>query len=111
MSDSIRLLEELSEDIQSRLGALTYEELSELMDQRQIIVDQIEQEASESPLTAEEKESIKTIIGRDATIQVRINFLRNEAANWLQQRNQAKTQRSAYETAYTPDAYLMDSRK
>ena len=111
MSDSIRLLEELSEDIQSRLGALTYEELSELMDQRQVIVNQIEQEVSQSPLTAEEKERIKAIVGRDATIQVRINFLRNEAAHWLQQRNQAKAQRSAYETAYASDAFLMDSRK
>lgn len=111
MSDSIRLLEELSDDIQSRLGALTYEELSELMDRRQVIVDQIEQEASEGPLTEEEKQRIKAIISRDATIQVRINFLRNEAAQWLQTRNQAKAQRSAYETAYTPDAFLMDSRK
>ncbi|SDK87005.1 MULTISPECIES: hypothetical protein [unclassified Paenibacillus] len=111
MSDSIRLLEELSEDIQSRLGALTYEELSELMDRRQIIVDQIEQKASESPLTESEKQCIRAVIGRDMTIQVRINFLRNEAAHWLKQRNQAKAQRRTYETAYTPDAYLMDSRK
>ena len=111
MSDSIRLLEELSEDIQSRLGALTYEELSELMDQRQIIVDQIEQEASTSSLTDDEKQRIIAVINRVGTIQIRINFLRNEAAHWLQQRNQAKAQRSAYESHYTPDAYLMDSRK
>ncbi|WP_172200927.1 hypothetical protein [Saccharibacillus qingshengii] len=111
MSDSIRLLEELSADIQSRLGALTYEEISELMERRQIIVDQIEQEASVSPLIEEEKQRIRVVIGQDAAIQMRIHFLRNEAAHWLQQRNQAKAQRSAYETAYTPDAYMMDSRK
>ncbi|WKL04031.1 hypothetical protein Q0F98_12705 [Paenibacillus amylolyticus] len=81
MSDSIRLLEELSEDIQSRLGALTYEELSELMDRRQIIVDQIRQKASESPLTESEKQCIRAVIGRDMTIQVRINFLRNRSGS------------------------------
>ncbi len=111
MSDSIKQLEELSAEVQSRLASLTYEELDEFMDRRQQVVDAIEEEAIRSPLTAEDKERIKAVIAQDGNIMVRINFLRNEAANWLQQRNQAKVQRSAYETAYTPDAYLMDSRK
>ncbi|MDO3412072.1 hypothetical protein QWJ34_20080 [Saccharibacillus sp. CPCC 101409] len=111
MSDSITRLEELSADIQARLGLLTYEELGDMMDRRQIIVDEIESEAATAPLSAANKERIRSVIAMDERIAVRINFLRNEAAHWLQQRNQAKAQRSAYETAYTPDAYLVDSRK
>lgn len=111
MSDSIKQLEELSAEIQSRLASLTYEELDEFMDRRQQIVDSIEAEAIRFPLNAEQKKRIKAVIAQDGNIMVRINFLRNEAANWLQQRNQAKVQRSAYESSYTPDAFLMDSRK
>lgn len=111
MSDSIRMLEELSGDIRARLDTLTYEELGALMGSRQKIVDQIEQDSFSVPLSGEDKARIKAVIEHDESILNRINFLRNEAADWLQSRNQAKAQRSAYETSYVPDAYLMDSRK
>lgn len=40
-----------------------------------------------------------------------IQTLKQEAQNWLVQRNIARSQRNAYESNYTPDSVLMDRMK
>jgi len=63
------------------------------------------------PYSPAQKQAINRILEHDSTILAQMNALRLEAQDWLQKRNQAKVQRNAYESSYTPDSILMDRKK
>ncbi|GGD92181.1 flagellar protein FliT [Paenibacillus nasutitermitis] len=111
MNKTISGLEELTQHMMSQLNRASYEELSNFVDQRQVLVDEIRLMAAESPLTAEELERLRNVLSHDAVILGRMQMLKSEAGDWLQQRGQAKIQRNVYEAAYSPDSILMDKRK
>lgn len=111
MNEWVNELETMTLQLISVLEHTTYEELAEFVERRQPIVDRINQTALEQKLTSEDKEMLKVILQHDPIIMVRMTVLKNEAGNWLSQRKQATRQRSVYESAYTPDSYLLDKRK
>lgn len=111
MDELIQSLRELTLDITDRLDETTYEELELFVEDRQELVDSIAEQAEICKSTPAQKQEINRILEYDNVILDRMNALRLEAQDWLQKRNQAKAQRSAYEAAYTPDSFLMDRRK
>ncbi|MEK4995506.1 MULTISPECIES: flagellar protein FliT [Paenibacillus] len=111
MDELIRSLDQLTREIEERLQETTYEELEAFVDERQKLVDSIAEEAKICRATPAQKQEINRILEHDNVILDRMNALRFEAQDWLQKRNQAKTQRNAYEAAYTPDSFLMDRKK
>ncbi|MEK4158954.1 flagellar protein FliT [Paenibacillus odorifer] len=104
-------MDQLTREIEERLQETTYEELEAFVDERQKLVDSIAEEATICRTTLAQKQEINRILEHDNVILNRMNTLRLEAQDWLQKRNQAKTQRNAYEAAYTPDSFLMDRKK
>lgn len=111
MDELIQSLRELTLGITDRLNETTYEELELFVEDRQELVDSIAEQAGICQSTPAQKQEINRILEYDNVILDRMNALRLEAQDWLQKRNQAKVQRSAYEAAYTPDSFLMDRRK
>lgn len=111
MDELILSLDRLTREIVERLEETTYEELELFVEDRQELVDSIAEQVELCPTTSAQKQEINRILEHDNVILDRMNALRLEAQDWLQKRNQAKVQRSAYEAAYTPDSFLMDRRK
>ncbi|QWU15863.1 protein FliT [Paenibacillus sophorae] len=111
MNNLIGQLDQLTKGIISILHETSYEELESFVEERQRIVDAIGDEAVSCQPTSEQKQEIRRIMEHDSEILARMNTLRLEAQDWLQKRNQAKAQRSAYEAGYTPDSILMDRKK
>lgn len=111
MDDLILSLKQLTQAILECLPETSYEELESFVEERQSLVDSIAEEAAICRATPAQKQEINRILEQDNVILDRMNALRLEAQNWLQKRNQAKVQRSAYEAGYTPDSFLMDRKK
>ncbi|KOS03797.1 MULTISPECIES: hypothetical protein [Paenibacillus] len=111
MDELIGQLENLTADLMNRLNITSYEEMVRFVESRQLLVNELEDILKLSAADAGQTDRIRNLIGNDTAIISRMNFLKAEAADWLQQRNMAKVQRNVYETAYSPDAILMDRRK
>ncbi|GIP21744.1 flagellar protein FliT [Paenibacillus sp. J22TS3] len=111
MDNLITELRGLTESIVARLQFTSYEELEDFVAERQRIIDELNRLKETTPFNVLEREQLEEILRADAVILMRMETLRNEASDWLQQRGQAKVQRNAYEAAYTPDSILMDRRE
>lgn len=98
-------------EILSRPIDAPHEELEHFVHERQKFVDLIANKVEKCQLTSAQKAVLGRILEHDPAIVARMNAHRLEARDWLQKRNQAKTQRNAYEAAYTPDSILMDRKK
>lgn len=88
-----------------------YEQLEAFVEERQIVIDGLVEQFTAQPPSLTEKVEIEQLLGNDHEIVARMNVLRLEAQDWLHKRGQAKTQRNAYESGYTPDSFLMDKKK
>ncbi|WP_151259635.1 hypothetical protein [Paenibacillus polymyxa] len=104
-------MEQLTQQFILRLNETNYEEVEIFVEVRQMKVDQLLNTLENSPMTEEQKMKLESILSYDALIDQRMQSLKQEAQNWLVQRNIAKSQRNAYESNYTPDSFLMDRRK
>lgn len=111
MDELIRTLDELTQSLLSKLYELPYEEFEKFVDERQKLVDALIVEVVREQPDAAQKDEISRLLENDPEIIARMNALRLEAQDWLFKRNQAKMQRNAYDTVYTPDSFLMDRRK
>ncbi|OKP85562.1 flagellar protein FliT [Paenibacillus sp. P32E] len=111
MDELIRSLDQLTREMMGRLQEATYEELEAFVEERQEIVDSIAEQVAICQSTSAQKEEIHRILEHDYALLDRMNVLRLEAQDFLQKRNHAKVQRSAYEAKYSADSILMDRRK
>ncbi|MGG1615998.1 hypothetical protein [Paenibacillus sp. NRS-1781] len=104
-------MEEVTQQFINRLNETSYEEVEQFVELRQMKVDKLLSHLHNQSLTPEQKQKLESILNHDELIGQRMQFLKNEAKDWLVQRNMAKAQRNAYESSYTPDSILMDKRK
>ncbi|MEE4563299.1 hypothetical protein [Paenibacillus polymyxa] len=111
INEALSQLEQLTQQFILRLNETNYEEVEIFVEVRQMKVDQLVNALENSPMTEEQKMKLEYILSYDALIDQRMQSLKQEAQNWLVQRNIAKSQRNAYESNYTPDSFLMDRRK
>ncbi|CAH1209564.1 hypothetical protein PAECIP111892_03252 [Paenibacillus auburnensis] len=111
MDELIRTLDQLTREMLGRLQEATYEELVSFVEERQKLVDSIAEQVELRPSSPAQKQEINRILEHDNVLLDRMNALRVEAQDWLMKRNQAKTQRNAYEAKYAPDSILMDRKK
>ncbi|MGN7359311.1 hypothetical protein ACTHPF_16140 [Paenibacillus sp. SAF-054] len=110
MDSIITRLEELTESVAAQLQFISSDDLSAFVEERQHLIDEINLLKQQSPYTQAQEERLRKVIQFDAVILNKMSSLKVEAAEWLQNRGQAKMQRNAYEAAYTPDSFLMDKR-
>jgi hypothetical protein len=111
MDKQLEEIEKLTEALVLRLDQATAEDLLNYIEKRQLILDQILDIAGQQSINSLQKEKLKAITRYDSQIAERMNYYRQEAADWLHQRKQAKLQRNAYEISYSPNSILMDRRK
>ncbi|KOY17763.1 flagellar protein FliT [Paenibacillus xylanivorans] len=104
-------LQQLTSSIMDELYEADYEKLEAFVEERQVIIDGLVKQFSSQTASLSEKMEIEQLLGNDNEIVARMNVLRLEAQDWLHKRGQAKTQRNAYESGYTPDSFLMDKKK
>ncbi|HBU83366.1 flagellar protein FliT [Paenibacillus sp. UMB7766-LJ446] len=104
-------LQQLTSTIMEELYEADYEKLEAFVEERQFIIDGLVEQFSSRSASLSEKMEIEQLLGNDNEIVARMNVLRLEAQDWLHKRGQAKTQRNAYESGYTPDSFLMDKKK
>lgn len=111
MDDLLLALEKLSQSVVEQLDHISYEELVAFVDLRQPILDEMSAIISTESLRQDQKERIQVLLRNDALVEARMRAFKQEASDWLRQRDAAKVQRSAYETNYAMDSILMDKRK
>lgn len=111
MADRIYALEELTRGILGRLSQADDIEITSFVEQREKLTDELVESFRCNPPNDDEKLKIRALLAHDQQLSQRMNALKLEASQWLLNRNQAKIQRNAYETAYTPDSILMDRKK
>lgn len=111
MDDLINEFELLNTTLLEKLPNCDYELLLDYVDKRENLLKEIQEQLVQSRITSFQKEKITSLIGFDDVIRSRMEQLRLEAEQWLMKRNQAKTQRNAYEVGYAPESILMDRRK
>lgn len=104
-------LVELTQKFSYEIGSKTPENVETFINERQLLVQQLQGIFAVQGMTNSQKEEIRSILTYDAKIEECISSLKNEAQEWLLLRNTAKTQRSVYETKYGSESYLMDKRK
>ncbi|GAS84654.1 hypothetical protein [Paenibacillus amylolyticus] len=86
-------------------------DIEDFISERQDLVQQLQGIMDVQKMNSLQKEELKVILTYDLMIQERMLLIKNEAQEWLLQRNLAKTQRSLYESKYASESYLMDKRK
>ncbi|MDT9720514.1 hypothetical protein QVE09_16465 [Paenibacillus sp. ClWae2A] len=112
MDNYIEQLEKLTTSFMDSIEICSYEEVEEFITKRQSIVDFINMELqNEEVSTEDQKDRIKRVLRLDPVILGRMESLRLEAQEWLYNRRQAATQRSAYESNSSSGSILMDRRK
>ncbi|KAA8756257.1 hypothetical protein [Paenibacillus sp. UASWS1643] len=112
MDNYIEQLEKLTNLFMDSIEICSYEEVEEFITKRQSIVDFINMELQNKDVSTEDqKDRIKRVLGLDPVILKKMESLRLEAQEWLYNRRQAATQRSAYESNLSPGSILMDRRK
>ncbi|MGM1050435.1 MAG: hypothetical protein ACQEXX_30555 [Bacillota bacterium] len=111
MDNLILNLEKLSQSVVEQLDQITYEELVAFVESRQPILDEMSALISNGALSQRQRDRIQELLHNDMLIEARMRSLKQEASDWLRQRDAAKIQRNAYESAYSVDSLLMDQRK
>lgn len=109
MDELITEIEEHTSVMMERIMVSSYEELVDFVQQRGQYISQITNFSADQ-LTMEQRARLQNVLKHDGAILYRMSFYKDEAANWLKNRSDAKVHRNAYEAKYTPDSILMDRR-
>ncbi|MDO7906572.1 hypothetical protein Q5741_09080 [Paenibacillus sp. JX-17] len=109
MESSVTAFLEKTEALSSRLDSCTWEELSLFVQERGELVSLVHEGKLE--LTSKVSDELARILFYDEQISKQMKKYKQEAAQWLVQRQTSKIQRNAYELNYAPDSILMDKKK
>ncbi|MDR6720307.1 hypothetical protein [Paenibacillus sp. 2003] len=107
----LQQLLDLTLNFTDELNTKASEDMEYFVNERQDLVQQLRLIMDVQKMDDLQKEELKRILTYDVMIQERMLSVKNEAQEWLLQRNLAKTQRSIYENKYATESYLMDKRK
>lgn len=111
MDELIQQLDNLDQQMLKNSESATHEEWTIFINDREQIINEIIACDTVNPLTSEQKVKLTKIQLREEQLRRTMEQQKQEAADWLRNRGQAKVQRNAYETAYASDSIIMDQRK
>ncbi|GIP40993.1 hypothetical protein J31TS4_42730 [Paenibacillus sp. J31TS4] len=109
MDNLLAALEELTVRCASSAEQMDYLDIERFVEERGRILASIQ--ATPVPDKSRYQEQVERILRYDPIILARMEQLKQEAADALGKRSDARRQKSAYEVDYTPDAVLFDRRK
>ncbi|OWR27596.1 hypothetical protein CDO73_21925 [Saccharibacillus sp. O23] len=101
-------LELMTEEIMNRLSIVTEEEFEAMAEHRELLVKRLEQ--MKGSITDQDRSRIKNILTFDQAILHRMHILKDQAGNWIQNQNQVKVQKNAYQHAYAANSLFFDHR-
>lgn len=111
MNEVLVQLEQLTASFLKNLEQTTVEEIELFLENRESLVAQINTLLFNKAYSSDEEQRIIAVLQYDSLIVARMEELKVEAANWLQNREQAKIQRNAYDVSYSAGSIIMDKRK
>lgn len=111
MDELICSLEQLTYSMVQELEVSDYSELSAFVEQRQFLVDAITELSHTNALSHQDIERLREVVKADQLIEMRMTYLKQEASDWLNQRQNSKVQRGAYENRFYGESILMDYKK
>ncbi|WP_133297970.1 hypothetical protein [Paenibacillus paeoniae] len=104
-------LEQLYEEtlnMVEKTEAVNAEELIALVDQREKVIHLLEQQGN---LSTSQKEILFKISEHDASIQSKMELLRDEAAQALNKLAKTRIHKNKYEAQYTGESFFVDMRE
>jgi hypothetical protein len=111
MDELLTQLDNLEQQMLQNSETASHEQWTIFINDREQIINKIIACETVTPLTSEQKVKLTQIQFREEQLRRTMEQQKQEAAEWLRNRGQAKVQRNAYETAYASDSIIMDQRK
>lgn len=111
MDKLIADLEHLTETMVSSLEKADHLELSAFVEERQSIIDRLQEKIPFSEHPEKYRERILRLLDHDEPIVSRMNQLKAEAGAQLDKIKQGRAQRNVYEAMYTPESAFFDRKK
>lgn len=114
MDELLNELQVLTEEVLNQLQDADDEVLLDFVGARGKIIDRMEQvlkSSEQSTMTEDQKRRLQDLRSKDTMVIERMTAIKDDAAAWLERRNQSKMQRSAYDMNITPDSILFDYKK
>jgi hypothetical protein len=111
MDSLILALQKLTSRLAANIVTVTTEDILNFIDKREKIINSLKA----ADLSPEEREKyrgiVEEILQHDQMIVDKMAELRNEAQAAIHKFKSASVQKSAYDTAYSPDSVFFDKRK
>lgn len=111
MDELITELERLTAGMADSLDQADDQAFSAFVDERQAIIDQLQEQALPPQQAAKYRERVMRLLEHDDHIISRMQQLKDEASEQLAKLKQGREQRQVYEAAYTPDSIFFDRKK
>ena len=112
MDNLLMELEALTLDMIRKLDRITYVDMVDFVELRQDLHDRIAAKRDEiGTLTINQQQVLSTILEQGSDIITKMTEFKNEAGEWLERNGKIKTQKIAYQSAYSADSYFIDWKK
>lgn len=109
MASLLIQLRDLTSEIIMRLPTIDEEELITFVEQRGILIENMEKYRSN--VGTEEKQLISELLDADPLILKKLNDFKKEAGYWLEKQGTIRVQQNAYQHHYINDSFFVDHRK
>lgn len=109
LKESLNQLDQLTQDIISRLNFITEEEMLDFVDKREAIVEQLQ--SYRDVVTDQDRVDIQKIVDCDSLIMNKLNSFKDQAGNWLEKQGSIRNQHTAYHQSYVTDSFFIDHLK
>lgn len=116
MDNLLARLEKLTDEVVNRLAEITYEELTQFVEERERLISEIQRAGNLIAETTEEQrtgylQKASRILSHDEVILNKMERLKNEAGVELAKFNSARKGKAVYHTDYIPDSAFFDRKK
>ncbi|MEK3682262.1 hypothetical protein [Paenibacillus sp. FSL R10-2736] len=101
-------LEKITSEIVEAIDSTTYEQLAGFSEYREQLVGLIEKQ--KDSLTIEFKQRLIKLSCFDEVILSKMDFLKQDASNWLARQGTIKIQKNAYSSSFSADSMFIDRK-
>ncbi|MMZ54369.1 hypothetical protein D1872_161910 [compost metagenome] len=108
VQEYVTQLERATIELIERIHQVSYTELSQYADQREIISLKII--SNQQSLTEADKKRIQQLTRFDKVILSKMESYKTEASGWFAKKGTIQGQQAAYNAKYTPDSLFFDKR-
>ncbi|CAN7153508.1 flagellar protein FliT [Paenibacillus sp. LjRoot153] len=109
MDKLLQSLKRITQGIIVELDQKDYEQLGSFVEERQIIIDQLQ--SMNQSFNDQQKLVIKDILQHDDVIVRRMQQLKDEAKSGIDKIERARVHNNAYEQPYAQESYFFDKKK